>query len=107
MHPLDVNIRRTVRRGAADEATRFDRRGSSGATVEITPRRSGESESDLALEDPIPVEGVPGVGLAGKIATDHLVREFEMEPCADVVGESLPPVAVFEDDDPDPSGAPP
>lgn len=61
--------------------------------VEITVR------SDARLEKPVPVEGLPGVGLVGKIATDHLVEELEMEPYADIEGEPLPAAAVFEGGD--------
>jgi uncharacterized protein len=56
---------------------------------------------DLALESPTLVEGMPGVGLVGKIATDHLITECEMVHYANLHSENLPPVAVYEGGDPD------
>ncbi|WP_224335968.1 proteasome assembly chaperone family protein [Haloprofundus halobius] len=54
---------------------------------------------DLAFDEPLLVEGLPGVGLVGKIAADHLVEEFEMTHYANVHCESIPKVAVYRDDD--------
>jgi uncharacterized protein len=45
------------------------------------------------------VEGMPGVGLVGKIATDHLIDELEMTQFAEVRGEGIPPVTVFDGDE--------
>jgi len=50
------------------------------------------------LDDPVLVEGLPGVGLVGKIATDHLVEEYEMTEHAAVRCEGLPQVAVYDTD---------
>ncbi|WP_227131505.1 proteasome assembly chaperone family protein [Halorubellus salinus] len=50
---------------------------------------------DVSLDDPVLVEGLPGVGLVGKIAADHLVETLEMELYATVHCESLAPVAVY------------
>ena len=55
---------------------------------------------DADLTEPVLVEGLPGVGLVGKIATDHLVEELGMEEYATVAGEGTPSVAVFEPGDP-------
>jgi len=55
-----------------------------------------ETHSELDLESPVLVEGLPGVGLVGKIATDHLVNTFEMEHYASCRCEGLPPVATYE-----------
>lgn len=41
------------------------------------------------------VEGLPGVGLVRKIATDHLVEQFSMRHYADVVCEGLPRIGVY------------
>ncbi|MFW5911784.1 MAG: proteasome assembly chaperone family protein [Halolamina sp.] len=43
------------------------------------------------------IEGMPGVGLVGKIATDHLIDSLEMREFASVRGEGVPPVTVFDD----------
>jgi uncharacterized protein len=57
-------------------------------------------DGEADLEEPILIDGLPGAGLAGKIATDHVVSELEMVHYADVSGEDLPAAAVFEADDP-------
>ncbi|GAB6878117.1 proteasome assembly chaperone family protein [Halorubrum gandharaense] len=57
------------------------------------------TRDDVELEAPVLVEGLPGVGLAGKIAADHLIEELEMVEYGEIVNEGLPPVTVFEDDD--------
>jgi len=63
--------------------------------VEVTVQNS-----DVELSEPTVVEGLPGVGLVGKIATDHLVNEFDIRYYADVVGDGIPPVAAFDGGDP-------
>jgi uncharacterized protein len=55
---------------------------------------------DVALSDPTLVEGMPGAGLVGKIATDHVVDVFDMEHVANVHCDALPPVALYADEDP-------
>jgi len=55
-----------------------------------------EVVSDMDLESPVLVEGLPGVGLVGKITVDHLVRSFEMEHYASCHCEGLPKVSVYE-----------
>jgi uncharacterized protein len=45
------------------------------------------------------VEGLPGVGLVGKIAADHLVETFEMTHYANVHCSSIPRVAVYQEGD--------
>jgi uncharacterized protein len=54
---------------------------------------------DVSLDEPMMVEGLPGVGLVGKITADHLVDEFEMVHYANVHCEGIPRVAVYADDD--------
>ena len=58
------------------------------ATVQV----HGESAS---LEDPVLVEGFPGLGLVGKIATDHLIDALEMRHYASIHCEGLPLVGVY------------
>jgi len=55
---------------------------------------------DLDLDSPVLVEGLPGVGLVGKIAADHLVGAFGMTHYASCHCEGLPKVAVYEEGDP-------
>jgi uncharacterized protein len=56
---------------------------------------------DLALDAPTMIEGFPGAGLVGKIATDHLVETCEMVHYANVHCDALPPVTVYAADDPE------
>jgi uncharacterized protein len=45
------------------------------------------------------VEGMPGVGLVGKLATDHLIDALDMTQFASVRGEGIPPITIFDEDD--------
>ena len=56
-----------------------------------------DRQREMDLESPTLVEGLPGVGLVGKIATDHLVESFEMEYYAACYCDGLPDVAVYEE----------
>ncbi|WP_137682152.1 proteasome assembly chaperone family protein [Haloarcula mannanilytica] len=56
---------------------------------------------DISLDSPTLVEGLPGVGLVGKIAADHLVDAYDMEYYAAVHCDGLPEIAVYADDDPE------
>lgn len=55
--------------------------------------------TDVDLESPTLVEGLPGVGLAGKIAADHLVDTLGMNEYGEVVHDGLSPATAFENDD--------
>jgi uncharacterized protein len=55
--------------------------------------------SDIELDSPVLVEGLPGVGLVGKIAADHLVNTLEMEYYASCHCDGLPKVSVYEEGD--------
>lgn len=52
---------------------------------------------DVVLDEPMLVEGLPGIGLVGKIAADHLVSEFDMTHFASVHCDGLPQVAVYKE----------
>jgi uncharacterized protein len=49
----------------------------------------------VTLDAPVLVEGLPGVGLVGKIAADHLVEQFDMTYYASCHCDGLPQVAVY------------
>lgn len=53
----------------------------------------------VELDAPTMVEGLPGVGLVGKIAADHLVEELGMTHYANVHCDALPKVAVYQEGD--------
>ncbi|RDI70386.1 proteasome assembly chaperone family protein [Halopelagius longus] len=55
---------------------------------------------DVSLSEPTLIEGLPGVGLVGKIAADHIVEQFEMSHYANVHCDGVPRVAVYEEGDP-------
>ena len=57
-------------------------------------------DHDVELADPYMIEGLPGVGLVGKIAADHLIESLEMTQYADVHCDGLPSVARYEEGDP-------
>ena len=50
----------------------------------------------LEFDDPVLIEGLPGAGLVGKIAADHLVDTLDMEYYGALHCEGLPQVAVYE-----------
>ncbi|GAB7091283.1 proteasome assembly chaperone family protein [Halorubrum luteum] len=52
---------------------------------------------DVTLEDPVLVEGFPGIGLVGKIAVDHLIDAYEMDHYANVHCEGLPRVTTYHE----------
>lgn len=55
-------------------------------------------DETLTLDSPVLVEGLPGVGLVGKIAADHLVNTLEMTHYASCHCEGLPDAAVYHED---------
>lgn len=52
---------------------------------------------DVELDRPVMIEGLPGVGLVGKIATDHVIDELDMEAIGYVDCDGLPKIAVYGD----------
>jgi uncharacterized protein len=52
---------------------------------------------DLELNEPTLIEGLPGVGLVGKIATDHIVDALDMTYYASIDCDGLPRIAVYEE----------
>ena len=58
-----------------------------------------ERRADVDFEEPTLVEGLPGLGLVGKLATDHLVETFDMTYYASVHCAGLPGVGVYREGD--------
>lgn len=56
-------------------------------------------KTGMQLDQPILVEGLPGVGLVGKIVVDHLVDSFGMTHFATVRCPGLPSVATYREGD--------
>jgi uncharacterized protein len=55
---------------------------------------------DIELDSPTLVDGLPGIGLVGKIAADHLVDALDMTYYGACHCEGLAEVAVYHEDDP-------
>ena len=50
------------------------------------------------LEDPILVEGLPGVGNVGKLAAEHLVEQLKATKFADIYSKYFPPQVLVDDE---------
>lgn len=55
---------------------------------------------DVTLDSPTLIEGLPGAGLVGKIAADHLVSAFEMDFYGAVRCDGLPEVTIYRENSP-------
>ena len=53
--------------------------------------------ADPTLEDPVLVEGLPGVGHVGKLAAEHLLEELESELVRRVYSTHFPPQVTIDD----------
>jgi uncharacterized protein len=51
----------------------------------------------VEMDRPVLIEGLPGVGLVGKIATDHVIEELDMASIGYVDCDGLPKIAVYGD----------
>jgi uncharacterized protein (TIGR00162 family) len=56
-----------------------------------------ERLADPDLDDPVLIEGLPGVGHVGKLAAEHLLEEFETELVRRVYSEHFPPQVTVEE----------
>lgn len=54
-------------------------------------------DETIELDSPMLVEGLPGIGLVGKIATDHLIEQFDMTYFASLDCDGLPQVAIYHE----------
>lgn len=50
------------------------------------------------LDDPVLIEGLPGVGLVGKLAVDHLVEALDGEAVRRLYSTHLPPALTVDED---------
>ncbi|MFH1788870.1 MAG: proteasome assembly chaperone family protein [Candidatus Altiarchaeota archaeon] len=50
------------------------------------------------LKDAILIEGLPGIGLVGKLAADHLLDEVDAKKMAELYSHNLPPQVMIQDD---------
>ncbi|MFB6161302.1 MAG: proteasome assembly chaperone family protein [Haloferacaceae archaeon] len=56
-----------------------------------------EVVADPTLDEPVLIEGLPGVGHVGKLAADHLLDEFDSELVRRVYTDEFPPQVTVED----------
>jgi uncharacterized protein (TIGR00162 family) len=49
------------------------------------------------LDDPIFIEGLPGIGNVGKLAAEHLIDQLDGKKFADIVSKHFPPQVVIEE----------
>lgn len=57
-----------------------------------------DTYDSVDLDEPILIEGLPGVGLVGKLAVDHLVEEMENTTIRRMYSEHLPPGVGIDED---------
>ncbi len=57
-----------------------------------------ETLAEPELDDPVLIEGLPGVGHVGTLVAEHLIEEGEGEPVRRVYSEHLPPQVTVSDD---------
>jgi uncharacterized protein (TIGR00162 family) len=50
------------------------------------------------LNDPILVEGLPGVGNVGKLAAEHLLDQIKAKKFADIISKHFPPQVLVDDE---------
>jgi uncharacterized protein (TIGR00162 family) len=50
------------------------------------------------IEEPVLIEGLPGVGNVGKLAAEHLIDELKAEKFADLYSKHFPPQVLVGDD---------
>ena len=56
-----------------------------------------ERPADPDLDDPVLVEGLPGVGHVGKLAAEHLLEEFDTQLVRRIYSEHFPPQVTVKD----------
>lgn len=57
-----------------------------------------ETVGTVALDDPVLIEGLPGVGQVGKLAAEHLLEECDATLVERVHGEHFPPQVIVDED---------
>ncbi|WP_246987626.1 proteasome assembly chaperone family protein [Halorientalis marina] len=56
-----------------------------------------ETLADPELDDPVLIEGLPGVGHVGKLAAEHLLEELDGEPVRNVYSQHFPPQVTVDE----------
>lgn len=55
-------------------------------------------EKKVKLTKPALIEGLPGLGLVGKIAAEHMIKELKAEKLATMYSVYFPPQVIIQDD---------
>lgn len=55
-------------------------------------------EKEVRLDNPVLIEGLPGLGLVGKLAADHMIKELGAKKFATMHSPHFPPQVVIQDD---------
>lgn len=53
---------------------------------------------DVSLENPVLIEGLPGVGHVGKLVAEHIIEELDAEKVMEIYSPHLPPQVLVQDD---------
>jgi len=53
---------------------------------------------EISLNDPVFIEGLPGIGHVGKLVADHLVKELDTEKVVEIYSHHFPPQVMVEED---------
>lgn len=57
------------------------------------------TRDDVSLDEPVLIEGMPGVGLVGKIAADHVLDQLDMVEYGEIVFDGPPTAVMFDRND--------
>lgn len=55
-------------------------------------------QKEVDLKNPVLIEGLPGLGLVGKLAADHMIKEIKAEKFAELYSPEFPPQVVIQQD---------
>lgn len=55
-------------------------------------------QKEVDLKSPVLIEGLPGLGLVGKLAADHMIKEIKAEKFAELYSPEFPPQVVIQPD---------
>jgi len=55
-------------------------------------------DKEVRLDAPVLIEGLPGLGLVGKLAADHMIKELKAVKFATMYSPHFPPQVLIQDD---------
>ena len=53
---------------------------------------------EIGLEDPVFIEGLPGIGHVGKLVADHLVKVLDTVKVVEIYSHHFPPQEMVNED---------